>query len=460
VPQIITDDIDAALNYTISSAGPDDNIFIVAGVLASNSGPAAPAYSVIGVFHDDVNVGVAGTAFSGDTSAFYGLGANATLTVTATGTMMSMSANWSTVYFAAGEGAQLFNHGAILNTGTAVVGIVADLRAVNTGLIAGGNGIQGVALLENLGTIRGATAVGGTFDSDIVLNTGRIVGDVYLVGGSDIFDTRGGTFSGTVYGGDDSDVYRFDSFTFAIVEQTWEGTADRIETTRSFSLTTVANIEELTLLGDAAVGEGSALANVITGNAVANTLSGLAGGDFLFGEGGRDILDGGADNDGLSGGEGNDDLVGRNGLDTLAGDAGDDRLLGGSGNDSLSGGDGEDTLTGGVGRDTLNGGADADTFVFLRVGDSGTTNPSRDTIQYFAAGEDVIDLSAIDANANIGGNQVFTWLGTGAFTSVAAQLRFDAVTGDLLGDVNGDGVADFAVRLAGVAMLVAGDVVL
>ena len=40
----------------------------------------------------------------------------------------------------------------------------------------------------------------------------------------------------------------------------------------------------------------------------------------------------------------------------------------------------------------------------------------RDIITDFTHGQDKIDLSAIDANTRVAGNQAFTWRGTGDFT--------------------------------------------
>ena len=44
----------------------------------------------------------------------------------------------------------------------------------------------------------------------------------------------------------------------------------------------------------------------------------------------------------------------------------------------------------------------------------------------FVRGTDRIDLSAIDANpGDAGGNDAFTFIGTGAFTNVAGELRYE-----------------------------------
>ncbi len=64
---------------------------------------------------------------------------------------------------------------------------------------------------------------------------------------------------------------------------------------------------------------------------------------------------------------------------------------------------------------------------------------------------DRIDLSAIDANTGVAGNQAFSFIGTGLYTGVAGQLRYAAAGGvtTIAGDVNGDGASDFHIQLTG-----------
>lgn len=60
------------------------------------------------------------------------------------------------------------------------------------------------------------------------------------------------------------------------------------------------------------------------------------------------------------------------------------------------------------------------------------------------------------------GNQAFAFIGVAAFSGVAGQLRAVSNTTRTLvvGDVNGDRVADFHIQLNTVVTLVAGDFVL
>ena len=71
-------------------------------------------------------------------------------------------------------------------------------------------------------------------------------------------------------------------------------------------------------------------------------------------------------------------------------------------------------------------------------------------------------LNLVDANTVAGGNQAFTFIGTGAFTGVAGQLHYvhQGVDTYVEGDLDGDSVADIFIRLDGLHNLVAGDFVL
>jgi Ca2+-binding RTX toxin-like protein len=118
------------------------------------------------------------------------------------------------------------------------------------------------------------------------------------------------------------------------------------------------------------------------------------------------------------------------------------RIYGGTGDDVLTGGDNNDWLFGGDGADTRRGGAGNNTFYYDAVSQS--TPSGRDGIQDFDTG-DIIDVSGIDAIAG-GGNDAFTFIGSGPFTNQAGQLQAVNTSGPIWtvsGDVDGDGVADF-----------------
>jgi len=234
----------------------------------------------------------------------------------------------------------------------------------------------------------------------------------------------------------------------------------------------------------------------IVGSRFNDTMTGDAGANTLIGGGGTDNLSGGDGDDTLDGGEGHDFLTGGAGNDVLHGGADNDQLWGNAGNDTLDGGAGADVLSGGAGIDTadysgsatavtvdlaagtghggdaegdslnsienvigsafddrlvagtagnrLTGGDGADTFAFTAIADSPPGAP--DSITDFSSAQfDQIDLSAIDANSNVAGDQAFSYIGSSAFSHTAGELRFADHL--LQGDVNGDGTADFAIRV-------------
>ena len=111
-------------------------------------------------------------------------------------------------------------------------------------------------------------------------------------------------------------------------------------------------------------------------------------------------------------------------------------------------------LDGGGGSDRLEGGAGGDTFVFASLADSrlwaGRSDGKKllpDLILDFQSGIDRIDLSAIDAIAGTPANEAFSFIGAGAFTGQAGQLRYEVNGGllSILGDIDGDRLADFQI---------------
>jgi Ca2+-binding RTX toxin-like protein len=242
---------------------------------------------------------------------------------------------------------------------------------------------------------------------------------------------------------------------------------------------------------------GSDFADTFRGDAGENWLYGGGGADSLMGEAGDDVLNGGSGADTLYGGGGFDaasyagsaagvsvnlatgeayvgdaqgdklyqitDLIGSSLDDMLTGNGGGNWLDGGAGGDILSGGNGADVILGGAGADVFAGGTGNDIFAYLSITDSGVTAATRDRILDFRWDRDYIDLSHIDANANVVGDQNFTFIGTAAFGGVAGQLRYFSEGGALTvaADVNGDRVADFTISVStGSNNLGAGDFVL
>ncbi|MEM9549694.1 MAG: M10 family metallopeptidase C-terminal domain-containing protein [Pseudomonadota bacterium] len=140
---------------------------------------------------------------------------------------------------------------------------------------------------------------------------------------------------------------------------------------------------------------------------------GSQGSDDINGTSGDNDLEGEKGDDKIRGRDGNDTLEGERGDDNLIGDSGDDLLIGASGDDRLAGGFDDDVLIGGDGADVLIGGKGADVFVFQKTSDSTLANLDRIEVgnvsSAFAFGFDLIDVSQIDADTTVAGNQAFTF---------------------------------------------------
>jgi Ca2+-binding RTX toxin-like protein len=138
-------------------------------------------------------------------------------------------------------------------------------------------------------------------------------------------------------------------------------------------------------------------------------------------------------------------------------------LIGNGSANILDGGAGSDVLIGLGGADTLIGGGGADIFAFNALTDSKTGVAARDVIADFSHAEgDRIDLSAIDADSISAEDQAF-FLGGSSFTKHAGEIIQVQQGGGIVlrADVNGDGVADFALLLQNVAgPLVSADFIL
>ncbi len=202
----------------------------------------------------------------------------------------------------------------------------------------------------------------------------------------------------------------------------------------------------------------------------ANTASGghAQGDDILnfqnvYGSGFNDVLIGSSAGNILRGYAGVDTLEGRGGNDNIYGHEGDDVLRGEAGNDSLSGDDGIDKLNGGAGADALRGGVGADQFIFSNVSDSTVAASGRDTIYDFSRTQgDRINLSPIDANTDLVGNQAFKFIGSAAFNGVAGELRYGNSGGDtfISADIDGDAVGDLRIVLDRDLKMISADFVL
>lgn len=251
------------------------------------------------------------------------------------------------------------------------------------------------------------------------------------------------------------------------------GGIDAVQTAvMDINLAAFPNVENVALTGGLALkATGSAADNVLNGstNSAANQLIGLGGNDTYF-VGSNDVVvegpGGGFDTvlttvtytlPALAAVEELRNATSATGLG-LFGNGFVQTITGSAGNDSLSGGGGGDVLIGNGGTDNLTGGLGADRFRFLLPADS-PVGVGRDSVIGFVAAEaDRIDLSAIDANTLLAGDQGFIFRGSAAFTGARGELRFDVSGADVIvqGSIAGT-VPAFEIRVAGVTSLLAGD---
>jgi Ca2+-binding RTX toxin-like protein len=133
---------------------------------------------------------------------------------------------------------------------------------------------------------------------------------------------------------------------------------------------------------------------------------------------------------------GDDLMTGGKAADTLRGMEGADTLYGKAGNDILDGGAGADTMRGDDGRDT---------FVF----GNDSMDQALDRILKFQHNKDKVDLSGIDADVGLVGDQAF--IRVNAFSHHAGEALITVVkkVTTIALDVNGDGIADHTIQVQG-----------
>ena len=304
--------------------------------------------------------------------------------------------------------------------------------------IAGSGTVQfGLGLnqsLNNSGTILSAgVAVVGNVGS--VFNSGDIIAK-----GTGIFNLSGASFSlnnnGLIEAGNYGIyVSSFSSSASALIVNDGTISGHLNSGTSGFSIILTSGAGRIvnngTLLGDVSLG--SVYNAFVNSGKVDGNITAMAG-TLIY----RSTTSGFVIGD-INGSGGNDVLQGGNSVDRLFGNGGTDQLSGGGGNDLVVGGGGSDLLAGGLG---------ADAFVFALAQDIASLGRS-DRITDFQAGIDHIDLSAFMAGGR--------FIGGALFTGHADEVRYNAATGQLVGDVNGDRVFDWSMALTNKAALTAGD---
>ncbi len=326
---------------------------------------------------------------------------------------------------------------------------------------------------EGIDTVRASLtySLGANVENLILTGTAAINGignsaNNILTGNSAANLLNGGMGSDTMVGGFGDDTYLVDVAGDVVTELANQGT-DTVQAGVSYSLG--ANIEHLILTGETAInGNGNSLNNTITGNSAANSLDGGAGADRLIGGLGDDIyfVDNAGDVVTELASQGTDTVnssvtyslaanvenLTLTGTGAISGTGNElnNIILGNAGANVLSGGAGRDFLTGGGGKDSLTGGSGADAFIFTALTDSSMA--ALDLITDFnRADGDTIDLSRIDANSALAGDQAFSFVTAFSKQAGQATLSYNAATNTTTfsGDVNGDGVADFVLQISG-----------
>ena len=293
--------------------------------------------------------------------------------------------------------------------------------------------LAAIANVENL------TLDGGedeTYATGNALNN-VITGDIY------VNQLEGGDGIDTLIGGAGNDTYVVDTTTDTIIEKEGEG-YDTVQSTVSFTLAALANVESLSLNGTADING--------TGNAGNNT---------IYGNSGANVLNGGAGNDSLIGGKGNDTYIVDSAGDSIVEwlDGGTDTVqssvtfslsvyvenltltgtgaINGTGNDLanvITGTSGANVLNGGEGADTLIGGAGNDTYIVDNDGDVVTelNNGGTDTVQSSVS---IVSLAANVENLTLTGDAAINGTGNALDNVIIGNDSANVLYGDAGNDV-------------------------
>lgn len=368
----------------------DDDVYVAKGVTVASSGSVAikgtgsfhrldilgsiiTGFGGIEIGDDEADIGNVVNIFDGAAVRQYGSMGCAVTMLGGSSILRNDGDIWSANSGIMIGSTNAYSTQRIVNTGSieALTGIVRQLDAVDT------------ISLTNSGTIKGFISYTSQANAgvDQIVNTGKMLGDIYFHGGDDSYDGRKGGIAGGIYAGEGND----------------------------------------TLLG---------------GNE-ANYFSGDAGDDRIDGGAGNDTLRGADGKDRISGGTGNDHITGEAGTDTLSGGDGNDVFYGGSENDSISGGAGNDMLHGQTGADILNGGAGKDQFVFEAI----ISSSDADRITDFNVADDTILLSPEVPQLT---RATRTLSASGFFIGAAAhdksdRVVYDRTNGNLYYDDDGSG---------------------
>lgn len=226
--------------------------------------------------------------------------------------------------------------------------------------------------------------------NQVVINSGKLDGDVYLGDGFDAYMGRkAGIVTGRVFGDGGSDRL------IGSKKGDWlhGGTEDDELNGRKGGDVLIGAEGADDIYGgggaDEIYGDERPDERMSLDGSFADFIDGGAGDDVAYGGLGDDTIHGGSDDDKLYGDEGDDTLMGDAGDDVLLGGEDNDYLQGGADNDKLSGQAGDDTLMADAGNDKIRGGDGADIFAFA----DWENDLGKNKILDFEDGIDLIDLS-------------------------------------------------------------------
>ncbi len=366
----------------------------------------------------------------------------------------------------------------VVATTSAVISALDNAVLASTGSVTGANGLSIYLPLQSieysylsqtytflqgsswgnflrfmLNDQRSDTLLGDASNNDIR----GFAGNDTITAGAGNDELNGGTGADTLIGGDGNDTYYVDNLSDVVTETGATASAGGIDTVCCYlaDYTLGTNIENGRIMSLATANiSGNTLNNLLYANNGSNSIAGGAGIDtasYVYTSTSGVTINLGLASPQVTGGSGSDtltsieNLTGSNFADTLTGNSGDNTLIGGGGNDSLFGGLGNDVLTGSLGKDVLNGGAGNDTFDFNALTELGMGTANRDEISGFSVAEDKLDLSTIDANPAVAGNQSFSFVTT-AFTAIG-QVRYAG--GIVYINIDSDATAEYEIQLTG-----------
>lgn len=249
---------------------------------------------------------------------------------------------------------------------------VSDASAADTDLVKSSVDSVLPSNIENL------TLTGGA-----IFGSGNAVGNTIIgTTGNNILNGAAG--NDTLKGGAGNDTYLVDSATDVIDETVTGSAGTDIVWSTAASFTLGTNVENLRLMGTAAInGTGNTANNTIYANSGNNTLDGAGTADsdtlsYEFGATSGVTLSLASVAAQTTGGSGSDTI---SNFENLTGSRFSDSLTGGTGVNVLTGGLGNDTLTGASSNDSLVGGTGNDTYVVDSTSYTITDTGGTDTVK-------------------------------------------------------------------------------